>query len=454
MNIIIVGLGKIGQKITEKLSNEREHNITVIDNKHNIVDELVNKYDVMGVVGDCINVEILEEAGVSDADIIIAATGSDELNFTTCLLAKKLGNCQTISRIRKPEYRKTINLFKDDLGLEMVINSDMSAAQEIARALRFPNAIQIDTFAKGRIEILKFKIPAESVLCGLKICDINSKLGCDILICGIERGDEVFIPNGQFTLNEGDLVSVTATYRNCAMFFKKIGIKTNKVKDTIIIGGGVIGYYLAGLLIQSGISVKIIEQKKERCEELSDLLPKATIINGDGTDNALLLEEGIENADSVVALTNIDEENLILSLFARSKTKGKLITKVNRLEYDEVIKKLDLGTIIYPKNIAAENILRFVRAKNNSLGSSNIETMHFILGGKAEALEFRIKNSSPVVGIPLADLKTRKNILIACINRNGKVITPRGNDKIEVGDTVIIVTTISGLKDINDILEG
>lgn len=454
MNIIIVGLGKIGQKITEKLSNEKEHNITVIDNKHSIVDVLVNKYDVMGVVGDCINVEILEEAGVRDADIIIAATGSDELNFTTCLLAKKLGNCQTISRIRKPEYRKTINLFKDDLGLEMVINSDMSAAQEIARALRFPNAIQIDTFAKGRIEILKFKIPADSVLCGLKIYDINSKLGCDILICGIERGDEVFIPDGQFTLQEGDLVSVTATYRNCAMFFKKIGIKINKVKDTIIIGGGVIGYYLADLLIQSGISVKIIEQNNQRCEELSDLLPKATIINGDGTDNALLLEEGIEKADSVVALTNIDEENLILSLFARSMTKGKLITKVNRLEYDEVIKKLDLGTIIYPKNIAAENILRFVRAKNNSLGSSNIETMHFILGGKAEALEFRIKNTSPVVGIPLSELKTKKNVLIACINRNGKIITPRGNDKIEVGDTVIIATTISGLKDINDILEG
>ncbi len=454
MNIILVGCGKIGRKIVEKLSNENEHNITVIDLRQNIVNEIVNNYDAMGVVGDCISADILDEAGVREADILIAATGSDELNFTTCLLAKKMGNCQTIARMRKPEYRKTIDLFKDDLGLALVINSDVAAAQEISRVLKFPNAIQIDTFAKGRIEILKFKIPQDSVLCNLKLADMATKLNCDVLVCGVERGNDVYIPSGDFVLQQGDLVSIVSTYQNCSAFFKKIGIKSNRVKDTIIIGGGVIGYYLADLLIKSGISVKIIEQKKERCEELSYLLPKATIINGDGTDNALLLEEGIEHADSVVALTNIDEENIILSLFARSKTKGKLITKINKIEYDDVIKKLDLDTIIYPKVLTSENVVRFVRAKNNSLGSSNIETMHFILDGKAEALEFKIKESSPIVGKTLIDLSIKKNVIIACINRNGKIIIPKGQDTIEIGDTVIIVTTNVGLKDINDILEG
>lgn len=454
MNIILVGCGKIGQKIIEKLSNENEHNITVIDLRQAIVNEVVNDYDVMGVVGECISTEILMEAGIKDADILIATTGSDELNFTTCLLAKKLSNCQTIARIRKPEYRKTINLFKDDLGLALVINSDMAAAQEIARILKFPNAIQIDTFAKGRVEILKFRTPEDSVLCNLKLSEMSSKLNCDILVCGVERGGEVYIPDGNFTLQQGDLVSIVSTYHNCSAFFKKIGIKSTRVKDTIIIGGGVTGYYLADMLIQSGISVKIIEQNKERCEELSYLLPKATIINGDGTDNALLMEEGIEHADSVVALTNIDEENILLSLFARSKTAGKLITKINRIAYDEVIRKLDLDTIIYPKTLTAENVLRFVRAKNNSIGSSNIETMHFILGGKAEALEFHIKENSHVVGKSLFELNVKKNTLVACINRNGKIIIPKGQDSIEAGDSVIIVTTNGGLKDINDILEG
>ena len=454
MNIIIVGCGKVGHKITEKLSNEKEHNITVVDLRQAVVNEMVNEYDVMGIIGDCINVEMLEEAGVKEADILIALTGSDELNFTTCLLAKKLGNCETIARIRKPEYRRTVNLFKDDLGLAMVVNSDVIAAQEIARVLKFPNAIQIDTFAKGKVEILKFRVPDNSVLNDVKLADMSNKLNCDVLVCGVERNGEVYIPDGNFIIKSGDLLSIVATYRNCSEFFKKIGIKTERIKDCIIIGGGVTGYYLADLLLQSGINVKIIEQNQERCDELAYLLPNATVIHGDGTDNRLLLEEGIEYADSVVALTNIDEENILLSLFARSKTKGKLITKINRIAYDEVIKKLDLDTIVYPKDITAENVLKFVRAKNNSLGSSNIQTMHFILDGRAEALEFRIKENCSLLAKPLEKLRIKKNILVACINRNGKIIIPRGQDSIETGDSVVIVTTRSGLKDINDILEG
>ena len=454
MNIILVGLGKTGQKITEMLCEEKEHNITVVDLRRPVVNEIVNNYDVMGVVGDCINAEILEEAGVKQADILIAATGSDEMNFTTCLLAKKMGDCQTIARVRKPQYTKTINLFKDDIGLALVINSDIAAAREIARILKFPTAIQIDTFAKGRIEILKFKVSEDSVLCGLKLSEMSAKLNCDILVCGVERGEEVYIPDGNFAFEQGDLVSIVSTYSNCSAFFKKIGIKSSRVKNSIIIGGGVTGYYLAEMLLQAGIDVKVIEQKVERCEELSCLLPKATIINGDGTDNTLLLEEGIETADSVIALTNIDEENIILSLFARSKTKGKLITKINRAAYDEIIRKLDLDTVVHPKTIVAEDVLRFVRAKNNSITSNNIETMHYILGGKAEALEYHIRESSTVVGKPLCELNIKKNNLIACINRNGKLIIPKGQDSIQVGDRVIVVTTLGGLKDINDILKG
>ena len=454
MNIIIVGCGKVGQKIAEKLSCENELNITVVDLKNNIVSDMVSKYDVMGINGDCINVEILEEAGVKEADILIAVTGSDELNFTTCLLAKKLGNCKTIARIRKPEYKNTVNLFKDDLGLALVINSDVAAAREIARVLKFPNAIQIDTFAKGRVEILKFKVSDDSVLANLKLSEMSHKLNCDVLVCGVERENDAFIPRGDFVLKGGDLVSIVATFHNCSEFFKKIGIRTNKVKDATIIGGGVIGYYLAEILINSGIDVKIIESNQKRCEELSELLPKATIICGDGTDYDLLLHEGIEYSDSVVALTNIDEENILLSLFAQSKTKGKLITKINRIEYDEVIKKLNLDTIIFPKNIIAENVLKLVRATNNSLASSDIQTIHFILDGKAEALEFNIHENCAISGKTLSKLNIKKGFLIACINRNGKIIIPKGSDKIEVGDSVIVVTKQSGLSEINNILEG
>ncbi len=454
MNILLVGLGKTGQKITQMLCEEKEHNITVVDLRRPVVNEIVNNYDVMGVVGDCINAEILEEAGVREADILIAATGSDEMNFTTCLLAKKMGDCQTVARVRKPQYTKTINLFKDDIGLALVINSDIAAAREIARILKFPTAIQIDTFAKGRIEILKFKVSEDSVLCGLKLSEMSSKLNCDILVCGVERGEEVYIPDGNFAFEQGDLVSIVSTYSNCSAFFKKIGIKSSRVKNCIIIGGGVTGYYLAEMLLQAGIDVKIIEQKTQRCEELSCLLPKATVINGDGTDNTLLLEEGIETAGSVVALTNIDEENIILSLFARSKTQGKLITKINRAAYDEIIRKLDLDTVVHPKTIVAEDVLRFVRAKNNSITSNNIETMHYILGGKAEALEFHIRESSSLIGKPLYELNIKKNNLIACINRKGKIIIPKGQDSIQIGDRVIVVTTLGGLKDINDILKG
>ncbi len=452
MNTIIIGCGKVGQKLAEKLSQEENQNITVVDLKYSLVQDIINQHDAMGVVGNGASVETLIEAGVESADILIAVTGSDEVNLLTCLIAKKTGNCQTIARISKPEYTKELHLFKDDLGLTMVINPELTAAIEVSRVLRFPSAIQIDTFAKGKIEILKFKVTEKSTLDDMPVWQINSRLGTDILVCGVERGDDVFIPDGNFIIKNGDFVSIVAPPLNGSAFFEKIGVKTNRVNDTIIVGGGPISYYLADKLLHRGIKVKIIEKSQARCEELCELLPKATIINADGTDSSVLLEEGIESAESFVSLTNVDEENIMLSLFAKSKNVRKLITKVNRSAYGEIISGMDLGTIISPKEITAEYIVRFVRAMENSL-DSEIETMHLILDNKAEALEFSIKQNSPIIGTTLDKLALKDNVLIACIVRNGQIINPRGNDMILADDKVIVVTKHSGLTEISDILE-
>ena len=452
MKIIIVGCGKVGQKLTERLSQEKEHDITIVDLNPETIEELVNLRDVMGVCGSCGSIDTRMEAGAAEADLLIAVTKSDELNLLTCLMAQKVGNCQTIARVRKPEYSRALSLFKDDFGLAMIINPEHAAAKEMASVLRFPSAIQIDSFARGRVEILKFRISEDSVLNNMQVSKLAPKLHCDILVCGVERGEDAFIPRGDFILKSGDLVSIISTIKNAADFFKKIGVKTNRVKDTIIVGGGETAYYLSDMLLQAGIDVKIIEQNAARCEELCDLLPKATIIHGDGTDNRLLLEEGLERTESFVALTNIDEENILLSLFAKSKTNAKLVTKINRIAYDEVIDNLHLDTIVYPKNITAEYIVRYVRAMKNSIGS-NIETLHYILGNKAEALEFRIRENSPIAGTPIEKLRLKSKVLIACINRGGHIIIPRGRDIIKPRDTVIIVTTESGFKDVSDVLD-
>ena len=442
----------MGKKLVEQLGAEEEHNITVVDSRYPLVQEITAEFDAMGVVGNAMTVDTLTEAGVQEADIVIAVTGSDEQNMLACLMAKKLGNCGAIARVREPEYNRAAHLLKEDLGISMVINPELAAASEIARVLRFPSAIKIDTFAKGRVEILKFRISENSVLDGMRVSNIVARLECDILVCGVERENEAFIPDGSFVLQSGDLISIVSSIRNAALFFKKIGFKTHRVKDTIIVGGGNMAYYLAHQLLDTGIHVKIIEQNQKRCDELCQLLPKATIVCGDGTDNRLLLEEGLETAESIVSLMNIDEENILLSLYAQSKTKGKIVTKINRIAYGDVITRLDLDTTVYPKNITADYIVRFVRAKKNSIGS-NIETMHLILEDKAEALEFRICENSPVANITIDKLKLKKNILIACISRGQKVIIPRGRDTLLPGDTVIVVTLKAGFQDISDILE-
>lgn len=451
MNIIIVGCGKIGQKCSEQLNREG-HNITIVDLKYNVVQDTINKYDVMGVVGNGASIDVLTEAGIKDADLLIATTSSDELNLMTCLIAKKCGDCQTVARLRNPEYNKEVQLLKEDMGLTMIINPEHASAVEMARVLRFPTAIKIDTFAKGRVELLKFRITSDSVLNGISVMDITAKLNCNVLVCGVERGDEAFIPRGNFVLCDKDVISIIAAPENASYFFKKIKLKSNPIKDVIIAGGGDTAYYLAKELLKHDIKVKIIEKNEQRCLKLCHLLPNVVIINADATDNDVLLEENIKHTGAFVALTNIDEENVMLSLFAKSISDAKVITKINRIAYDKVLSSLDLDTTIYPRNITAEYMTKFIRAKQNSMGC-NIETMHHILDGKAEALEFRITENSPISNVAIENLSLKDNVLIACINRDGKIITPRGKDIIQPKDTVIVVTTSTGFKDISDILK-
>lgn len=450
MKIIIIGCGKVGRTLAQQLSEE-QHDIVLVDTNMQKLQEVTEEIDAMTLVGNGASIGVQKEAGVEDADMLIAVTNSDELNLLCCLIAKKVSKCETVARVRNPIYRDEINFIKERLGVSMSLNPEFATATEMARLLRFPSAIQIDTFAKGRVELLKFKIKPEFDMDGVAVSGLADKFKCDILICGVERDGQVTIPGGDFILKDNDLVSIVASPNNSAAFFKKIGLATNQVKNALIVGGGTLGYYLAKQLVDMKIKVRIVEKDTKRCEELSELLPEAVIINGDGTDKKLLLQSGLQAAEAFITLTNIDEENIFLALYAKDQSNAKLVTKVNRFAFDNIIEKLDLGSVIYPKYITADYILQYVRAMQNSIGS-NVETLYQILDNQAEALEFSIREDGPVVGVPLMELALKKNLLVACINHNGRIIIPRGHDQIQVGDTVIIVTTEKGLQDINDIL--
>ena len=451
MNIIIVGAGKVGTTIADQLSSEN-HNITIIDLNQQKVEEAEEEFDAMGIVGNGASHQVQVEAGVMDAELLIAVTGSDELNLLCCLIAKKTGKCQTIARVRNPIYSKEVNFIKRQMGLSAVINPELTAAQEISQLLRLPYAKKVDTFARGRVEMIKFRMNPELHMDGLQVADIISKMKCDIMICGVERQGQVVIPNGDFVLKNNDLVSMMAVPKETAKFFRKMGIPTHQAKSTLIVGGGTIAYYLAKQLLEMRVDVRIIEQNKERCEMLSEQLPEATILQGDGTDKEFLLEEGLMHTDSFVALTNMDEENLMLALLARKYSNAKLIAKVNRIHFEEVVDELDIDSVIYPKNLAADHIVRYTRAMQNSLGS-NVETLYKILDGQAEALEFVIREDSSVTNQRLMDLPLKDHLLVCYISRYGKLKMARGQDMLKVGDSVIIVTTHKGLHDITDILK-
>ena len=451
MDIIIVGCGKVGSTLVEQLSDEN-HNITVIDKDAAKVGRITNSYDIMGFVGDGTSYSLQMNAGVENADLLIAVTGSDELNLLCCLFAKKAGNCRTIARVRNPLYNKDLHYIKEELGLSMVINPEYAAAMEIARLLRFPSANKIDTFAKGRVEMARFKVQPEHKICGNSLSQIRTQYKCDLLICAVERKGEVCIPDGNFVIEPDDIISVIATPVNSNYFFEKIGADTHKVKDAMIIGGGTITYYLGAQLQNMGIKLRIVESNLQRCEELSDLLPKTMIINGDGTNKELLLEEGLANTEAFVALTNIDEENILLALYARKQSRAKSIVKIDRSSFDEVIRELDVGSIIDPKYITANYIIRYVRGMRKNSTENSIETLYKILDGRAEAVEFLIEPDCPLIGQKLKNLQTKDNLLIGCITRKRRVLIPGGDDSFQPDDSVIVVTTHTGLKEITDIL--
>ena len=420
MNIIIVGCGKVGQALVEQL-NDEGNDITVIDKVAEKVNDVSSRCDVMGVIGNGATHSVQRDAGIDTANLLIAVTGSDELNLLCCLIAKKAGNCHTIARVRNPEYYSESQFLKDELGLAMVINPEFAAASEIARVLRFPSAIKIDIFGRGRVELLKFRLPENSPLAGCAVKEIVTKLHCDVLVCTVERGDEVHIANGEFVFEEKDVISIVAATRKAGEFFRKIKYKMNSVKDVMVVGGGEIGHYLCEQLIRSGMSVKLIEKDPARCETLCATLDDGVaVINGDASDQNILVESGLEQTGAFVALTNLDEENILLSLFAKSVCDCKCVTKINRIGFDNVISKLDLDTIINPKSITSDTIVRYVRAMSSSRGS-NMETLYNVIKGKVEAAEFIIKEDSPVIDVPLMELDLKPDVLVAAILRDKKV---------------------------------
>lgn len=439
MNIIIVGDGKVGHTLAEHLTEE-EHNVVIIDNNAAILAHSQELLDVMVVAGNGASLETQKEAGVQTGDLLIAVTSEDEINLLCCILARKLGCKHTIARVRNPEYSQQMQLLREELGLSMTVNPERAAAHEIYKILQFPAFLKRDTFAKGLVELVELKISEESVLCGTTLEELSRKLKMHMLVCAVERGEDVTIPSGSFRLQAGDIITITAAAYELAALLKVLGLNPNRAHNVMLIGGSRTAVYLAQELIHSRISVKIIEENEARCHELSDLLPDALIIHGNGTNQELLREEGVEHTDAIVTLTGMDEENIIMSLFAKGLGVKKNITKINRSEYAPLFKDKGIDSVISPKLLTSNDILRYVRAMSNTSGGQ-VVTLHSIIENKAEALEFRIAEDAQYTDIPLMQLRLKPNILICCINRGGKIIIPRGSDVIKANDTVILVTT-------------
>lgn len=451
MKIIIVGIGKIGRIVTEYLANEG-HDIVVVDIDAAVVQEAVDTYDVRGVVGNGANYDIQVQAEAERTDALIAVTESDELNLLCCLVAQKNGVKHTIARVRNPEYGKQIDFMHDDLGLNMIINPELEAASEIMKILRFPSALNIDTFAQGKAEIVEIKVPEESILVGKTLSALGRELEVSFLVCAVVRDGTVHIPSGGFVLRAGDHIHITAAASEIGKFFRKLKILRQRARKIMLIGGSKISYYLARELSESRLDIKIIEKDRERARELGERLPGVAVICGDGTNQEILREEGILDADAFVTLTGNDEENIILSLYAKTLEVPKIITKVNHISYYNILEKLDLGTIISPKALTANQILRYVRSLSDSI-TSEVKTLYKLVNNQIEAAEFYIPAETDYTGIKFRDLSLKKDILIGCIVRNKTVIIPHGEDYFRAGDSVIIVSTRK-LKDLEDILSG
>lgn len=454
MNVIIVGCGRVGYIIAEHLSNEN-HDVTLVDSDEAKLQAPLTNLDVQAVVGNGTTFSTLKEAGVRTADILIAVTSEDEMNMISCMIAKKANpNCSTIARVRKPEYLPERNFFKNAIGMSMVINPELAAAKEIYSLISIPNALEVDSFANGRIELLKVKVTGNSVLNGMKVSDVSRKFDRKVLICILVHDGNISIPNGSTVLSEGDMISVILPKAYISSFYNSVGNYTLKpIKNVMIAGGGTTGYYLAEMLSDAGINVKIIESDLARCQDLSDHLSKVEVINGDAENRDTLLENGLEDMDAFVAMTTVDEENIFLSLYANKVAPDcKLITRIQKLQKDEIITSLPIGNIVIPRELTAEYILQHVRASMDTARGSNVEALYELMDGAVEALEFSISEESAVLNTTLTELHLKPSILVASIVRGKRIITPSGNDMIQLNDTVIIVTTVKGLKDITDII--
>ncbi len=452
MNIIIVGCGRVGRSIAEQLNTEG-HSITVIDTNPDELEKIFDTENIMAIEGNGATLSVLHEAGITDCDLLIAVTAADELNLYTCLLAKNSGVKSTIARVRNPEYISDVNVIKDDLKLSLAINPEFACAGEIARLVKFVGIKSIRSFAGGQIDLIKIIVNEKSPLADKTIADNASLLKGGIRFCFVERGGELYIPAGDFVLRAGDEVSFVAPAEAATKLLKNLGVISSKARSAMILGGSKIGFYLAKILRDAGLSVKIFEKEPDRCEELSEDLPGVMIFNGDAMDEDLLLSEGIDRANVVVCLMDTDEENLLASLYAKQvNPKARVVTELGNLKFGSVVNQLPLDSIIRPKHLTGQFIIRYVRGMQNTIGN-NVETMYKISHDRAEALEFRVRENSAVTGVPISRLNLKDNLQIICISRKGKLITPGGNDTIEKGDSVIIVTKQKGLTDLKSILK-
>ncbi|WP_317853990.1 Trk system potassium transporter TrkA [Chakrabartyella piscis] len=451
MKIVIIGDGKVGSTIAEQLSLEG-HDVIIIDRENSALFRSGNIMDLICIEGNGATVETQNQAGVGQADALIAATSADEVNMLCCLLGKKLGAKYTVARVRDPEYFKQMNLIKEDLGINMAVNPEFTTAQEISRLLRFPFAQKIELFARGGVELVEMKIQENNPLHGMALFEVYKELGVRVLICAVQRDGEVVIPSGNFVLQKGDKINITASHNEISKFFKRLGVFRTAAKSVMIVGGSRLAYYLAMDLIAINIKVKIIEKDMKRCEYLCEKLPEAVIIHGDGTDKELLQEEGLESTDALVMLTGMDEENIVVALYGKMCNVSKVIAKINKLAFYEILDRLDLDSIISPKAVAANHIVRYIRSRKAGGSGNRVETLIRLVNDQVEAVEFRVSEASPVVGIPLKDLKRKKQTLVAIITRGARVIIPTGDDSIQVGDYVVIVTTEKRLLELDDIL--
>ena len=451
MKIVIVGAGVVGEALCIELS-QINNDVILIERSEEILNKIIEKSDITGLVGNGASYENLLEAGADTADMFIAVTEADELNIISCIMAKKLGAKYTIARVRNPEYSTNMRFVREELGISLMMNPEAEASKSIMNILKFPNATGVDSFFSNRANIMELVISKGSQLVGSKLKDLEINSRDKVIICIVERGEEVIIPTGDFILEENDTIYVTGTNDAVTNFYDKMGYKNKDINSVMIIGGGTVAHYLTERLLKRKKQVKIIERNKEKVENLSNSYPNAVVIKGDETDQELLLNEGIGNYDAVVALTDKDEENTVISMFAKSVNSGKIITKMNRTLLLPLFEKHEFSTAIVPKKLISDIIIRIVRSKLNAKGST-MSTLYRFCDNRVEAIVFEIKESSKSIGIPLKNLEMFPNILLAGILRGEEVIYPGGNDMIEVNDKVMVVTTRKGVEDFDDILK-